>query len=245
MKGSPAFQFYPGDYLGSMRVQLLSVEQEGAYLRLLCYCWLHGSIPNNTSACKSLIGKPCFNGGSTNGASDSDMQMVMSLFTRKGKVLTHDRLDAERLKQAAWREKSIAGGKKSAAQRVAPEHTDEGCLPNGSNQRSTLQSSSSSSLGEVSPNNPSTRFLPPTPEAVTEYSRSIAYPLDGQAWCDSYAAKGWMIGKNRMKDWQATVRNWKTNKWKPGESPNHENNDRSHGRGFAQSGDYSQVTDKR
>ena len=89
------------------------------------------------------------------------------------------------------------------------------------------------------------RDIPPSPEAVTEYSRSIGYPLDGQAWCDSYAAKGWMIGKNRMKDWHATVRNWKTNHWKPGESLNGtQNTDRSHGRGFEQSGDYSQVTDK-
>lgn len=53
--------------------------------------------------------------------------------------------------------------------------------------------------------------IPPTPEQVTAYSAAIGYPMDGQAWCDAYAAKGWKVGDARMKDWQAAVRNWKTN----------------------------------
>lgn len=51
--------------------------------------------------------------------------------------------------------------------------------------------------------------IPPTPEQVTAYSIFIGYPMDGQAWCDAYASKGWKVGKERMKDWQAACRNWK------------------------------------
>lgn len=61
----------------------------------------------------------------------------------------------------------------------------------------------------------SARFVPPTPEEVAEYAKSINYPMDGQAWCDSYAQKGWTVGKNKMKDWKAAVRNWKSNNWQP------------------------------
>ncbi len=57
------------------------------------------------------------------------------------------------------------------------------------------------------------KTIPPTPEQVTAYSASIDYPMDGAQWCDFYAAKGWAVGKTRMKDWQAAVRNWKTNRW--------------------------------
>jgi hypothetical protein len=57
------------------------------------------------------------------------------------------------------------------------------------------------------------RDIPPTPEQVTAYSASIGYPLDGQEFVDSYAAKGWLVGKTKMKDWQAAVRNWKRNGW--------------------------------
>jgi hypothetical protein len=56
--------------------------------------------------------------------------------------------------------------------------------------------------------------MPPPPAFVTAYSASIGYPIDGQKWCDSYAAKGWIVsGKAKMKDWHAAVRNWKTNRW--------------------------------
>lgn len=59
------------------------------------------------------------------------------------------------------------------------------------------------------------RFTIPTPEEVAEYASEIGYPMDGAAWCDSYAQKGWMVGKAKMKDWKAAVRNWKRNGWMP------------------------------
>lgn len=58
--------------------------------------------------------------------------------------------------------------------------------------------------------------IPPLPEWVTAYSVSIGYPLNGPAWCDSYEQKAWKVGKSRMKNWQAAVRNWKTNGWGDG-----------------------------
>jgi len=60
------------------------------------------------------------------------------------------------------------------------------------------------------------KHIPPTAEQVAAYSAKIGYPMDGEKWCDFYAAKGWMVGKSRMKDWQAAVRNWKTNGWGQG-----------------------------
>lgn len=64
------------------------------------------------------------------------------------------------------------------------------------------------------------RFVVPTPQEVEAYSNEIGYPLNGAAWCDSYAQKGWMVGKNKMKDWKAAVRNWKSQGWKPSASNN-------------------------
>ena len=49
MSKAPAFQFYPKDYTSDENVMLMSLEQEGAYLRLLCHQWLHESIPNDVS----------------------------------------------------------------------------------------------------------------------------------------------------------------------------------------------------
>lgn len=60
---------------------------------------------------------------------------------------------------------------------------------------------------------PRTPFTPPTPSEVEAYSALIGYPLSGQAWCDYYAAKGWMAGRVPMRDWKAAVRNWKASGW--------------------------------
>lgn len=57
---------------------------------------------------------------------------------------------------------------------------------------------------------PVKRFVAPTPEQVTEYARSIDFELDGANFVDYYSARGWMIGKNPMKDWKAAVRTWKS-----------------------------------
>ena len=32
--------------------------------------------------------------------------------------------------------------------------------------------------------------------------------MDGQAFMDFYASKGWRVGNQPMKDWKAAVRNW-------------------------------------
>ncbi|MCK5600472.1 helix-turn-helix domain-containing protein [Candidatus Pacearchaeota archaeon] len=60
--------------------------------------------------------------------------------------------------------------------------------------------------------NTNKKFQKPTPSKVTEYAASIGFELDGQYFIDSYEAKGWMIGKSKMKDWKAAVRTWKNRK---------------------------------
>lgn len=53
------------------------------------------------------------------------------------------------------------------------------------------------------------RFAPPTLENVSEYCREMGYTnVDAERFIDFYTSNGWMVGKNRMKDWKAAVRNW-------------------------------------
>ena len=103
---SPAFQFYPADYLSDSNTIVFTAEQDGHYLRLLCLCWLEGSIP--------IDPRPLLKGGAT--ISDECLNPILKCFrlNRKKTALVHPRLDAERCKQIAWREKSSAGGKASA-----------------------------------------------------------------------------------------------------------------------------------
>lgn len=54
-------------------------------------------------------------------------------------------------------------------------------------------------------------FIRPKPEQVTEYAKELGFVLDGNHFVDHYEARGWLIGKNPMKDWKAAVRTWKRN----------------------------------
>jgi uncharacterized protein YdaU (DUF1376 family) len=134
---SPAFQFYPADYTSSQRVRLLTLEEEGAYINLLCSCWLHGSIPADPAMAARLVGKGC---------SATLATTVLTMFKpsiEPGR-LVHSRLERERLKQSDWREKSASGGRKSAELRKGASTTVQPPLANGINQKATLQSSVSS-----------------------------------------------------------------------------------------------------
>ena len=51
-------------------------------------------------------------------------------------------------------------------------------------------------------------FVPPTLENVIGYCQEKGLVLDAQRFIDFYESKGWMVGKNKMKDWRAAARNW-------------------------------------
>ena len=69
------------------------------------------------------------------------------------------------------------------------------------------------------------RFVPPTREEVKTYCNEKGYSVDPDKFVNFYESKGWMIGKNKMKDWKAAVRNWASgDKVKPASSKTKFNN---------------------
>jgi uncharacterized protein YdaU (DUF1376 family) len=204
----PAFQFYPNDWLSSSAVTLMTPEQEGAYIRLLCYDWASDGIPDDdaTLAALSRLGEGWFRGGST---------MVRKCFDQhpeKPGFLTNARLQSEREKQQAWREKSREGGIKSAesrskkGSRVVQPKVNRTVEPSGN----TMSSSSSS------------KFSRPSVEEIAEYGKTLVPPFTRAGeFIDHYESNGWKVGKTSMKDWKASVRTWQRKQ--PGAStPNHQ-----------------------
>ena len=56
----------------------------------------------------------------------------------------------------------------------------------------------------------SKKFIPPTVDEVREYCRKMNYGIDPESFVSFYASKGWMIGKNHMKDWRQATTTWET-----------------------------------
>ena len=54
----------------------------------------------------------------------------------------------------------------------------------------------------------SSHFVPPSLEEVKTYCLERKNGIDPEHFITFYQSKGWMIGKNKMKDWKAAVRTW-------------------------------------
>ncbi len=51
-------------------------------------------------------------------------------------------------------------------------------------------------------------FIKPSIEDIDVYCKEKEISIEAERFIDFYESKGWLIGKAKMKDWKATVRNW-------------------------------------
>ena len=64
-----------------------------------------------------------------------------------------------------------------------------------------------------------TRFIPPSVDEVREYCQSRNNGIDPETFVNFYESKGWLIGKNRMKDFRAAIRTWERKRKGEGAQP--------------------------
>jgi hypothetical protein len=62
--------------------------------------------------------------------------------------------------------------------------------------------------GVDSPAGKKPRFVVPTVDEVNDYCRERNNGISGQTFCDFYAARGWLLGKQPMRDWKRAVNTW-------------------------------------
>lgn len=68
--------------------------------------------------------------------------------------------------------------------------------------------------GETQEKGPVKRFVKPTIEEINDYGqgylkeKGYLCQFNAERFFDFYESNGWKVGKNPMKDWKATVRNW-------------------------------------
>jgi hypothetical protein len=55
------------------------------------------------------------------------------------------------------------------------------------------------------------KFQKPSPEEISAFCVESGISIDIQRFIDYYESNGWRVGRNPMKNWQATVRNWAKN----------------------------------
>lgn len=190
---------------------MLSLEEEGAYIRLLAFCWQHGSIPADPEQCAKLIGK----GSSTNLV--RVVQQLFELSSDDASRMVHERLDEERVKQAVWREKCSGGGKKSAENRKnlkGSSTTLARVVGTGLQLKGNSSSSSSSSSTPISPQPPA----PPSLDLEVEtLSASIPQEqIEVASWFGRRPTTEW--SEKELKAWGKIPKpidpdDWKAIRW--------------------------------
>jgi uncharacterized protein YdaU (DUF1376 family) len=103
---APAFQFYPNDFLSDANVAVMSMQERGVYITLICYCWQQGSLPSNADQLARLCGTPAMSFRKLWPAILPCFRVAAS-----GERLTHPRLEHERTKQRAFRRRQADNGR--------------------------------------------------------------------------------------------------------------------------------------
>ena len=102
-------------------------------------------------------------------------------------------------KPSGNQEKPKVNQNKSSSNQVATK-----CEPNVNDNVNDNKKKDSKESKEKAP-----RFIPPTKQEVIEYCQEKGYTeVDVERFIDYYTSNGWMVGRNKMKDWKACVRNW-------------------------------------
>lgn len=55
------------------------------------------------------------------------------------------------------------------------------------------------------------KIIPPSLDMVTAYCNERGNGINPQAFINFYESKGWMVGKNKMKNWKSAIGTWETN----------------------------------
>jgi len=95
MNKSPAFQFYPKDFLVDPNVIEMSETSLGLYVKLLCHSWISCAIPDDTKR----LAKLCAVDSRTMRRCWPQISPCFVVDPEKPGFLRHPRLDKERVKQ--------------------------------------------------------------------------------------------------------------------------------------------------
>jgi hypothetical protein len=143
------------------------------------------------------------------------MRSIKTKFTRQEDgTIVNLKLQKVRLEQDQFREKQ-----REKAQKRWDSKTDATASSgheNGISQNDALQPLTYN-LNSIPSPTPSVitekpkRFIPPTYQEVVNYCIERKNKVDPQRFIDHYTSNGWMVGKNKMKNWKAAIHTWEKN----------------------------------
>jgi hypothetical protein len=156
------------------------------------------------------------------GASDDDIRILIGkrfiIPFESGVVVIkhwkiHNYIQGDRYKPTVYREEKEKLDVKTNKSYTLPESVEiptmyPECIQNGDTGKVSI---GKVSIGKVSIGKRESKgFTPPSIEQIKDYCMERMNTVDAERFFNFYESKGWMVGKNRMKDWKAAVRSWES-----------------------------------
>lgn len=207
----PAFWFYPGDWMKDTDLRAASVAARGLWIDLLClmfesdkrgYLVLSSGKPATTEQLARMTGN----------APEVVAELVKELEecgvtsrTDEGVLFSRRMVrDESKRRKCSKAGKKGGGNPRLKTFKGGSKGQSKGDVK-GTPKRITedeYEIETSMSEGRRG------RFSPPSAEAVQEYCNGRKNGISGTDFVDYYAARGWKLNGQSMKDWQACVRTW-------------------------------------
>lgn len=196
MSKDPAFLFYSSDFLSG--VQDLTMEERGQYITLLCLQHQKGRLT------EKLIRLSCGNAAASirhlSGIVSAD---VLAKFRQdENGFFYNERLEVEIEKRKVHSLKQSDRAKEGWKKRK--EKSDAAAYA----MAMPLEDENENENKDVIKKERSV-FKKPTIEHCQEYfTQKQSTTTEAIKFYQFYESKGWMVGKNKMKDWQAAASGW-------------------------------------
>jgi hypothetical protein len=189
MNKDPAVLFYTSDFL--IGTSFFTDEQKGQYITLLCLQHQFGHLAqeNVLRICKS-----------------TDNPVFLKFKKDDSGLLYNERLDNEVKKRANYSESRRQNRFGNHMNRHVKQDMTKDMSPHMENENEIENEDVNES--DKSVEKQKKIFVVPTIAAIQEYCLEKGYAIDAERFFDFYESKGWVVGKTKMRDWRAAVRNW-------------------------------------
>lgn len=184
------FAFYGGDY--ERDTGDLTLVEHGAYLKLMLHCYNTGeALPEEPAKLQRIC----------RAHSDDELQAISNVisrfFIKRSDGLHNVRCDSE-LKKARHISKVRRAARYGKRKTIV-------------NQKSSISAIQPQPQLHTQEPKVKSVFAPPALGEVIAYCQERKNSVDPQHWFNHYTANGWMVGRNKMRDWRAAVRTWEKN----------------------------------
>jgi hypothetical protein len=181
MSKDPAFLFYSSDFLTG--TLLMSMEQKGKFITLLCIQHQKGHM------------------------SERDMLQICGTYDEdifdKFQKDSDGKFFNERLKEEIDKRKSYSESRRNNRKKKEDViNISDTYVQHMENENE---------IENIIENKKVSRFEKPTLLELKTYMTEIGMADVSEKWFDYYESNGWLVGKNKMKNWKAAVRTWKNN----------------------------------